>query len=230
MSRIWTRASVRIFAVFVFVFGLGAGAYLGILHQDASHGSTHIAVQYVGDPVDPVDEQRAQHEATDGYRQERLQQEASRSASRDAEQKAADGTRTAAEVAQQADEAKKAEDQASSGGSGDTGVGPVPSSCKAYSGNRAVGCTLMLQAGFGIDQMPCLDNVWTRESGWNPHASNGSGAYGIPQANPGSKMAAYGDDWEDNPATQIKWGLSYVKDRYNTPCGAWSYWQDHGWY
>jgi hypothetical protein len=220
------------FAVFVFVFGLGAGAYLGIAHQDASDGSTHIAVRYVGDPIDPVEEQRAQHEATDGYQQERLREEASRSASRDAQRKAAAGTKDAAEVAQEADAAKEADDQSSSStsGGGDTNVGPVPTSCQQYSGNRQTGCTLMVQDGFAVSQMSCLDNVWTRESGWNQHAGDVSAAYGIPQANPGSKMASFGDDWQDNPATQIKWGLDYIKGRYGSPCGAWSYWQDHGWY
>ena len=89
----------------------------------------------------------------------------------------------------------------------------------------------MLSAGFGIDQFPCLDKLFTRESGWNYKASNdSSGAYGIPQALPGSKMASAGDDWETNPATQIKWGLSYIEGRYNTPCNAWSHSEDTGWY
>jgi len=110
-------------------------------------------------------------------------------------------------------------------------AGPVPSSCSDYSGNKAIGCTLLLKAGFALDQMPCLDKLWTKESHWNEKAQNSSsGAYGIPQANPGSKMAAFGDDWRTNPATQIAWGLSYIKSRYSTPCGAWSHSQSSGWY
>ena len=109
--------------------------------------------------------------------------------------------------------------------------GSIPSSCKEYSGNKAVGCSLMLKAGFGIDQFPCLDKLWTKESHWNAKASNSSsGAYGIPQALPGSKMATFGDDWRTNPATQIKWGLNYIEGRYNTPCNAWSHSQSTGWY
>jgi hypothetical protein len=109
--------------------------------------------------------------------------------------------------------------------------GPIPTSCNEYSGSRAIGCTLMLQAGFKIDQFPCLDKLWARESGWNYKASNrSSGAFGIPQALPGKKMAAFGSDWETNPATQIKWGLNYIEGRYDTPCGAWSHSQDTGWY
>jgi hypothetical protein len=79
-------------------------------------------------------------------------------------------------------------------------------------------------------QFGCLVNLWNRESGWNTHASNPSGAYGIPQALPGSKMASAGPDWQNNARTQIKWGLGYIKDRYSTPCGAWSHSQSTGWY
>jgi hypothetical protein len=108
---------------------------------------------------------------------------------------------------------------------------PVPSSCKDYTGNRELGCGLMLDAGFNLDQMPCLDNLWTKESHWNPKATNASsGAYGIPQALPGDKMAAYGSDWQTNPAPQIKWGLDYIKNRYGTPCAAWAHSQATNWY
>jgi hypothetical protein len=110
-------------------------------------------------------------------------------------------------------------------------AGPIPSSCSVYTGNRAVGCALMLDAGFKIDQFPCLDKLWDRESGWNAHASNSStGAYGIPQALPGSKMASAGADWQTNPATQIKWGIGYIKAIYGDPCKAWSFWQANNYY
>jgi hypothetical protein len=79
-------------------------------------------------------------------------------------------------------------------------------------------------------QFGCLVNLWNRESGWNTHASNPSGAYGIPQAKPGSKMASAGSDWQNSARTQIKWGLGYIKSRYSTPCGAWSHSQSTGWY
>jgi hypothetical protein len=108
---------------------------------------------------------------------------------------------------------------------------PAPSSCKEYTGNRAIGCALLLDAGFGLDQMPCLDHMWTKESNWNPKSTNkSSGAYGIPQALPADKLAAYGADWQTNPVPQIKWGLAYIKNRYSTPCGAWTFWQAHNWY
>jgi resuscitation-promoting factor RpfB len=90
---------------------------------------------------------------------------------------------------------------------------------------------MLLARGWGADQFECLLQLWGHESGWRVNAQNsGSGAYGIPQALPGSKMAAFGADWQTNPATQIAWGLSYISGRYSTPCGAWSSWQANGWY
>ncbi len=90
----------------------------------------------------------------------------------------------------------------------------------------------MLQArGWGSDQFSCLVQMWDHESGWQVDAANPSGAYGIPQALPGSKMAAYGADWQTSARTQIEWGLAYISSRYGTPCGAWSSWQANGgWY
>lgn len=85
--------------------------------------------------------------------------------------------------------------------------------------------------GWGQSQFPALDKLWQHESGWNPHAKNpSSGAYGIPQALPASKMASAGPDWKNNPATQIAWGLQYIKGRYGSPNGAWGFWQKHHWY
>ncbi|MER5882464.1 transglycosylase SLT domain-containing protein [Streptomyces sp. NPDC001941] len=80
-------------------------------------------------------------------------------------------------------------------------------------------------------QFQCFSNIVSHESGWNHTASNSSsGAYGLVQALPGSKMASAGADWRTNPATQIKWGLDYMNGRYGSPCGAWSHWQANGWY
>jgi hypothetical protein len=80
-------------------------------------------------------------------------------------------------------------------------------------------------------QMGCLSTLWSRESHWNFRSRNSrSGAYGIPQANPGTKMASAGSDWRSNPITQIKWGMSYVNSRYGSPCGALSQSNRFGWY
>jgi hypothetical protein len=89
---------------------------------------------------------------------------------------------------------------------------------------------LMPQFGFSLGEYGCLESLWNRESGWNPHAANPSGAYGIPQSLTGSKMASAGPDWQNDPVTQIKWGLGYIKDRYGSPCGAWGHSQATGWY
>ncbi len=81
------------------------------------------------------------------------------------------------------------------------------------------------------DEFGCLDNLWTRESDWQVHDTNGSsGAYGIPQSLPADKMASAGADFRDNPATQIRWGLGYIADRYGSPCAAWSHSQSFNWY
>jgi hypothetical protein len=77
--------------------------------------------------------------------------------------------------------------------------------------------------GWSSGQFGCLNDLWTRESGWNLAAENADGAFGIPQALPGSKMASAGADWQTNPATQIRWGLGYIKELYGSPCGAWGH-------
>ena len=96
---------------------------------------------------------------------------------------------------------------------------------------QAIAEALLPQYGFDSSQMSCLIPLWMGESGWRWNAENASsGAYGIPQALPGDKMATAGADWQTNPATQIEWGLGYIRDSYGSPCGAWSFKQGHGWY
>lgn len=83
----------------------------------------------------------------------------------------------------------------------------------------------------GSGQYACFSNIVSHESGWDYTATNaGSGAYGLVQALPGSKMASAGADWRTNPATQIKWGLNYMNSRYGSPCDAWSFWQVNHYY
>lgn len=96
---------------------------------------------------------------------------------------------------------------------------------------QAIAQAMLAARGMGTDQFNCLVSLWNRESGWNVYAMNSSsGAYGIPQALPGSKMATAGADWATNPATQVAWGLSYIQGRYATPCGAWAHSENNGWY
>jgi len=96
---------------------------------------------------------------------------------------------------------------------------------------RELGQKLAADRGWTGDQWSCLNSLWQRESNWSPSASNrSSGAYGIPQSLPGSKMGTVAGDWRTNPATQITWGLNYIRDVYGTPCGAWGHSQSHNWY
>jgi hypothetical protein len=90
---------------------------------------------------------------------------------------------------------------------------------------------MLSQFGWSSSQFSCLQPLWEHESGWNLTAENPtSGAYGIPQALPASQMSSAGSDWQTNAATQIRWGLTYIHDRYGSPCGAWSHEQAMNWY
>jgi hypothetical protein len=118
-----------------------------------------------------------------------------------------------------------------SAGQGGGGVAIVPSGPPPNPATaQGIAYRMLPSFGFSTSQYGCLNNIWSRESGWRYNAENASGAYGIPQALPGSKMASAGADWQTNPATQIKWGLGYIKSRYGSPCQAWAAWQVQGWY
>jgi hypothetical protein len=96
---------------------------------------------------------------------------------------------------------------------------------------KTIAKSMLASFGWPSSQFSCLEPLWAHESGWNTTAANPStGAYGIPQADPGSKMASAGPDWKSNASTQIKWGLTYIKDTYGSPCGAWNHEQADGWY
>jgi len=96
---------------------------------------------------------------------------------------------------------------------------------------QAIAYSMLASMGLGDDQYGCLVALWNRESHWNVYASNSSsGAYGIPQALPGEKMASAGADWATNPATQVAWGIGYIQSRYGDPCGAWAHSEEVGWY
>jgi hypothetical protein len=102
----------------------------------------------------------------------------------------------------------------------------TPDGARAFAADFAAS-----QYGWGADQFQCLDKLWQKESGWSYTAYNaGSGATGIPQSLPGSKMASAGADWETSAATQIKWGLGYISGSYGSPCSAWSHSQSMNWY
>lgn len=102
---------------------------------------------------------------------------------------------------------------------------PDPGSAQAYAQNA------VSAKGWSSDEFNCLVLLWNKESGWKANANNSSsGAYGIPQALPGTKMASAGADWATNANTQINWGLGYISTRYTTPCNAWQHSVSIGWY
>lgn len=106
---------------------------------------------------------------------------------------------------------------------------------RARSGSALVyqqyAATVCRSYGWSETDIECLISLWNKESGWNPYAYNASsGAYGIPQALPGSKMASKGSDYQTNYKTQINWGLSYISSRYGNPQNAWNHSQNKGWY
>ncbi len=233
MSRLWSRSGLRVLSVLTLVFALVGGAYLHWARQPkASDSGTTAAVGFtVPNSTELMLQQAAQQAANAPLIAAQAKAKA------DAQHSAAVAAAAAAAAAHKAEEAAR-QAHASQASRSQTrtppktpSAGPVPASCNAYTGNKATGCTLLLQEGFALSQMPCLDKMWSKESGWRTTAENSSsGAYGIPQALPASKMAVYGADYRTNPVPQIKWGLNYIKGRYSTPCGAWSFWQAHGWY
>ncbi len=238
VNRLWSRVGVRASSVGLLAVGVAGGLYLGhgkeVQPQQRS-AEAQLVVQSDLYETQLLKQRQSYHAAARAWQ---------RQAESDAAEKAAAAAKAAASKARAVEKkaiAKKAAEERATApvakkkpaesGRTVTYTGPIPASCGDYSGNRAVGCSLMLKAGFDIGQFPCLDRLWTKESHWNTRASNpGSGAYGIPQALPGSKMGAYGGDWRTNPATQIRWGLNYIEGRYDTPCKAWSHSQSTGWY
>ena len=226
VTLLWRRVGkIRVLAVLALVAALAAGVV--------------AATWDSGKKVDPVNTAadvalpRATGSAPDPGASAQPSTEAA------AQSKAQDAASAAAAQAKAAEDAarKKKEEEASRSVTRTLGppTYPIPAACDIYKGkndNKWRGCGLLHVAGFGIDQMgPCLEKLWDKESHWNATAKNkSSGAYGIAQALPGSKMASVASDWSWNPETQIKWGLGYIKGRYKTPCAAWAHSQSSGWY
>ncbi|MCX4916738.1 MULTISPECIES: transglycosylase SLT domain-containing protein [unclassified Streptomyces] len=139
-----------------------------------------------------------------------------------AKQKAAE---KAAKAEKEAKERKEAAEKASRSATRDATTFSVQSS---YS---VAQIQAMARQMVPSGQFQCFSNIVNHESSWNYKAVNASsGAYGLFQALPGSKMSSVGSDWQTNPATQIKWGLNYMNGRYGSPCEAWSFWQANSWY
>lgn len=165
----------------------------------------------------------SQSTAADAAAKQSAQEAARKQAAQDAAAKKAAAERAAAEKAAKEREEKLAASRAAER----SDVGDFAQ----QSSYTVAEVKSMAQQIVGSGQFQCFSNIVDHESGWDYQASNpSSGAYGLVQALPGSKMASAGDDWRTNPATQIKWGLNYMNDRYGSPCGAWEFWQANNWY
>ncbi|RBM11775.1 transglycosylase SLT domain-containing protein [Streptomyces sp. PT12] len=155
-------------------------------------------------------QEAARIQAAEAAAERRAEADAEREAQEQAEREEAERAALAAQSA------------SSSAGSGDF---PIQSSYTKAE------IQAMAQQMVAADQYTCFSAIVEHESGWDYTATNpSSGAYGLMQALPGSKMASAGADWQTNPATQISWGLNYMDDRYGSPCGAWEFWQANNWY
>jgi hypothetical protein len=221
VTLLWRRiAKIRVLAALALVAALAAG----VLVATWDSGKKAEPVNTAADAALP--------RAEDSPSQSPSQSGAAQSKAQDAAAAAAAQAKAAEDAAR-----KKKEEEASRSVTRTLGppTYPIPAVCDVYKGrsdNKWRGCGLLHQAGFGFDQMsPCLEKLWDKESHWTTTARNkSSGAYGIAQALPPSKMGSVGSDWSWNPETQIKWGLGYIKGRYKTPCAAWNHSQSTGWY
>jgi hypothetical protein len=222
--RLWNRVGLyRALAVLLLVGAVAGGVAVAADRPTQQPKAANAAAE-----PGPLDREALE-------RQDAERAEAERAAREDAQRKADEAAVAAAE------QAKKPSAKPSTKPSPSKSPGkPIPAgppSCDVgnfqnpNAANKSMGCRLLSEFGFGLDQMGCLEKLWRRESQWNPAARNpSSGAGGIPQALPMSKMSKFGSDYATNPATQIRWGLDYIKGRYGTPCGAWAHSESTGWY
>ncbi len=191
----------------------GAGAFALTGGSDGAKKATVVPTQAA--LADPQNSASTQASADDAARKLMLDR-ASRAARGDAKK----GPPLMAKGA-----SPSASPSSSSGGAPSAG-NPVPAGEA-----QTLAKSLMSAQGWNPStQFGCLVNMWNKESGWRTTAGSPGGPYGIPQANPGTKMASAGSDWKTSARTQIIWGFGYIKGRYSTPCGAWSFWQGHHWY
>ena len=229
-----TRISVRGFAVASATAVTTVGAVVGVASGSQQGQTTNDVEATAADATLLADipaGQQAQAQTASLTQQadsasSAAQAEAKKSAEETARKQAAEDAAAKKAAAEKAAEAREAKEAASRSASrADAGDFAQKAS---YSTSEVQS---MAKSIVGGGQFQCFSEIVERESGWNYQASNpSSGAYGLVQALPGTKMASAGADWKTNPATQIKWGLNYMNDRYGSPCGAWDFWQANNWY
>ncbi|MEU9031227.1 transglycosylase SLT domain-containing protein [Streptomyces sp. NPDC048383] len=242
-----SRISVRGFAVASATAVTTVGAVVGVATGDPSSNDLETTASGATLLAEiPVDEQAQVQSATLAQQADAIAHAADTDAKRSTEEaarvQAAEDAKSKKAEAEKADKAKKDKEKAdleakakaereeegeiaSRSASRDSADFPVQGSYTVAQ------VKAMAQQMVPSGQFQCFSNIINHESTWNYKAVNASsGAYGLVQALPGTKMASAGADWRTNPATQIKWGLNYMNERYGSPCGAWSFWQANNWY
>lgn len=231
-----SRISVRGFAVASATAVTTVGAVVGVATGDpasndletTASGTTLLADTPVGEQVQVQNASLTQQasslaNAADADAKRSAEEAARIQAAQDAKSKKAEAQKAADEKAKKERDEKE---QAASRSAARDGSDFAPQSSYTVAQVKEI-ARQMVPAG----QFQCFSNIINQESTWNYQAVNkSSGAYGLVQALPGSKMASAGADWRTNPATQIEWGLNYMNGRYGSPCGAWSFHQANGWY
>jgi hypothetical protein len=199
-----------------------------VLHNGRTTG---FPWQAVGTPAGyEVELSEIRTAAAAGYRRTIAERRAA--AARAAAARAAAARAAAARAAARAAAAKAAAAKAAAANAAAANAAATPAAAPASSGSpQQIAESMLASYGWSQSQFSCLDPLWNEESGWNVYAANpSSGAYGIPQALPGSRMATAGPDWESDATTQIRWGLNYIQSTYGSPCSAWAHEQADGWY
>lgn len=231
-----SRISVRGFAVASATAVTAVGSVVGVASGSVAQAQNNDAETTAADTTllaDIPTGQQAQVQTASLTQQADAQAiQADASAKKDAEEsarlaaaKTAVAKKAAAEKAEKAAKEKAAAKAASAKASSSSSSFPVQGSYTVAQIQSMAAS--MVPSG----QYQCFSNIVDHESSWNYRAVNASsGAYGLFQALPGSKMSSVGSDWQTNPATQIKWGLNYMDSRYGSPCEAWSFWQANSWY
>ncbi|WP_442815196.1 transglycosylase SLT domain-containing protein [Streptomyces sp. NBC_01298] len=230
-----SRISVRGFAVASATAVTTVGAVVGVATGDPASNDLETTASGTLLTDIPVGEQAQVQNASLTQQADSIAHAADSDAKRSAEeaariQAASDAKSKKAEAQKAADEKAKKEreekEQAASRSTSRDGSSFAPQASYTVAQVKAI-AQQMVPAG----QWSCFSKIINQESTWNYRAVNASsGAYGLVQALPGSKMASAGADWRTNPATQIEWGLNYMNKRYGSPCAAWSFHQANNFY
>ncbi|WP_405950310.1 lytic transglycosylase domain-containing protein [Streptomyces prunicolor] len=231
-----SRISVRGFAVASATAVTAVGSVVGVASGSVAQAQNNDAETTAADTTllaDIPSGQQAQVQTASLTQQADAQAiQADASAKKDAEESARlAAAKTAVAKKAAAEKAEKAAKEKAEAKAAAAKAGSSSSSFPVQSSYTVAQIQSMAASMVPSGQYQCFSNIVDHESSWNYRAVNASsGAYGLFQALPGSKMSSVGSDWQTNPATQIKWGLNYMDSRYGSPCEAWSFWQANSWY